>query len=218
MPMVMVMLSGKIASGKTTTAIALFELLNAQNGRYAAYVSSSGLEAKRGFLALHKLQEDELTHRDKKENYRAAVIAYATSHRAKDPDVWVRDMWNNQVTRRMPMVINTWVDNMTTHKPVHVFVCDDFRFTNEADFVAERMKIVGDDRTLLLKVRLEASDESRRARGWIPIDYVDEHASERELDKYEWFDQIMSTDTFSTDEICKCIMEVLDEFAKAPIG
>lgn len=210
MPLVIVMLSGKIATGKTYTALELFNVLNDMPGSYSARVMSCGLEAKKDFVQSYNLPSDTLTRRDTKERYRTSVIQHAMTERHAKPYVWVERMWNNQLSPHLPLVVSPF--DAPNPGPALVFVCDDFRFINECEYVQRRLNIIGEDRTVLLKLRLRASDETRRKRGWVPNDLVDLHPSECDLDNYCGFDMEFDTDQCDVKLIGESVERVLNRY------
>lgn len=76
-----------------------------------------------------------------KEQHRQALIDMATAARSVEPTIWAR--------------------LCAEHHPVHLLVVSDYRFANEREyFKSEGYRVI--------TIRIDATDETRRSRGWVP--------------------------------------------------
>lgn len=94
--------------------------------------------------------------REYKEQHRTKLIELGNTRRAEDPDYWVRRVYD------------------THNTPGAVYVLCDYRFPNEAAFLRSMKACV-------ITVRIQASDDIRRERGWKPDPAVDTDISETSL-------------------------------------
>ncbi len=98
-----------------------------------------------------------LCDRDYKERHRKQLIAYAMGKRAVDPDYFVRAL-----------------EAQLANEPL--VIISDYRFPSEADYLRSRENLQ------VFCVRVVASSESRRERGWIANPSIDDGVSECNLD------------------------------------
>jgi phosphomevalonate kinase len=152
MDRIWVLVSGKRYAGKDTVADALARVLGSDVTRASfAHAVKSDVAQQYG-LSLERL----LTDAAYKEHHRALLISHATDMRARDRSYWVRKA--REGTRNPMTIVSDW------------------RFPDEVDWFRSN-----EPRTMPFTVRVNASDETRCARGWVPGP-VDVDPSECSLD------------------------------------
>jgi len=156
-----ILIAGRRFAGKDTAADTLAQLMRRQctdDGNIVVVRTSFAEIAKREFCSANNLDYTRImSDRDYKERHRAALIDYAMSRRGEDEDYFVR-----MVEQRYPHVEHT----------ENIFVIiSDHRFPNEQRFLAQ----TGDR---CITMRVEASEEARRSRGWTYVADVDDSVSE----------------------------------------
>jgi len=90
-----------------------------------------------------------------KEEHRRALIELATSTRFIEPTRWARLVYEKHVNDE-------------------IIVVSDWRFPDEAEYFEKKCRVI--------RVRINASESIRKARGWVYNFSVDEDQSERVLD------------------------------------
>lgn len=133
-----ILISGKMGSGKTTTAEALARVFNANGIQFPAMAKfADSLYAMHNFL-LNFMERETGVPRAKKDGKLLQMLGTEWGRGTFGDDVWV-----NILKRRVEESIH------------QVFIVDDCRFPNE-------LAMTGNFKTF--KVRLEASRDVRRAR------------------------------------------------------
>lgn len=183
--MKIVLISGKMGSGKTTLATALCHeyhdgfvfLKNFADALYTIH------DYCRGFLYRAKIEP-----KDKKDRKLLQWLGTEWG-REIDPDIWVKILKSE-----IEEIICERRDEGATSDNDLTIVAD-CRFENEVTAFPEAVK-----------VRLECSREIRKARcsKWTE---TDSHASEIGLDTYQGWDLVLDTGTTSVEECARIVLE-----------
>lgn len=163
-------LSGKRYAGKDHVA----SLIARRWAKENVYVTSFGDALKRAAAEHYALDAERLcTSRAYKEQHRDKLIAFGKITRAVEPARWVRE-----AMQRIPEGCN-------------VVVFSDVRFHHEVEALKDYR--LWDQRVFL--VRIEASLEARRQRGFVTDPVVDSDPSETELDATPHLDALLVNDS-----------------------
>jgi len=168
-----VLLGGPRCSGKNYVADKLTAATGWAQASFADAVKEEA--ALKHGLDVARLKSTAAADRPYKEEHRAKLIELGNGRRAEDPMYWARRVFDTHCT------------------PGAVYVLCDYRFPNEEKFLRECGANV-------LTVRVSASDETRRARGWTPNPAVDNDISETALND-TIFDVIMPNDAHDVPEL-----------------
>lgn len=187
-----VLLSGKQGSGKTSTAIALkVALINHFNDKREYTFTYQNRFAEPLYQMHYKcrqvLQDFGITDYDysKKDGNLLQLLGTEWGRKSIYDDIWVR-------------CIQKFVEKETKENARNIFIIEDMRFENEFDGFPEG-----------LKVRLEASEETRKSRAEMWRERTD-HPSEIDLDKYAAdgkFDMYLDAEGLTLDENVKIILD-----------
>lgn len=194
---VVVMISGKQGSGKSTTAQALRSALGA-NGVGVIYdrFAKPLYDAHDAVLAVLRPQGILPDPDIKKDGLLLQVLGNDWA-REVDPNMWVRGFQNR---------LQQYKDKFAVNPLVKVaIICEDCRYVNEFDAVPDAVR-----------VRLEAPEETRRPRTDQWRKNVT-HKSEIDLDQHVLdgkFDRVFWTDTLPVNDvaaaICDLVMQKLE--------
>lgn len=130
----------------------------------AAWVKKEVAERSNGAISLSKLLYDTTY----KEMHRHAIIEHGERMRVERGDTY----WIDQS-------IACW-RNMVKDYPNLYIIVTDLRFLAEYNRIVEQCK----DTFSIFTVRVEADDETRRARGWVYDPAIDNSVTETELDHH----------------------------------
>lgn len=156
-----VLVSGYICAGKDTVAARFLKRLSM--GGCRVKVASFAEAVKRDAAAQHQLDFALLT------NHSAEGRAYKEKHRQKLIDVGMEGRRQNE---------NYWVDRVfEAHRHCDIVIISDWRFPNEC----HRLRDLG---AAVFCVRVQATQDARRRRGWKPDSSVDNDESETALDQF----------------------------------
>lgn len=179
-----ILVSGKRYAGKDTVA----DILKSIIGRHAERLSFAAA-VKRECANGHKLDFEKLmTNTPYKEQHRQLLIDHGKRMREIDPDYWIK-----------ATVAGAIQTPATSH------IVSDWRFPNEYTTLAALTD------KHVIRIRVVASDESRRARGWVPSP-VDADSSECSLDGYN--DVITVANNGSPTELNDIVMRACIDNAK----
>lgn len=164
-PSIILLISGKIATGKTYTAEALAERWRALGAVHASF----GYELKEAAARDHGLDLERLLNdRVYKEKHRDLLICYAKASRALDPAVFVRACLQR-----------------SDKEGANILIISDFRLPEEHEQVIDFYSKCP-DRPRVFTLRLSASDDVRRQRGWTEKWNVDTDSTECALDMFKF--------------------------------
>jgi hypothetical protein len=199
-----ILLSGKQGSGKTSLAEELVGQLNKHIGLYAHQVKFAGIlyEMHDEVLkVLHKYMKPRPIKFDK---VLLQILGTSWGRETIDQQIWVTLLKHKMLVIKE----NYEIKNHIVDSPFKelYFVIDDVRFVNEFDaFPDENFPNV-------IKVRLQASEEVRKARCSMWRENS-EHISETALDDYTnrvKFDIMLHTDTVSVENCVDILKSTLD--------
>lgn len=175
-----VLISGKRRCGKDTVGLLLKqrvrELLAEKHADMDVVTASLADHVKRQYAVEQAIDLQRLySDNDFKELHRPGIIALAMRERERDPAVWCKALQQE-------------CTGSSSTKDCIVLVCDH-------RFVAERTHFAK-----VLRIRVCATDVTRKTRGFVYAPDVDEHASEIELDSDTgWFARVQNDgDTLDT--------------------
>lgn len=152
-----ILVSGKRYAGKDTAADLIAAALRAQG--HVATRTSFAQAVKADVAREYGLDFIRLmTDQAYKEENRRLLIEHGAAMRAQEHSYWVRKTYEG-VVRADYIVVSDW------------------RFPNESEWISMRASVI--------RVRVRADDDVRRARGWVPNDAVDRDQSECSLDGAE---------------------------------
>lgn len=163
---VCVLVSGKRASGKDHVASALQSALESEGlavtRRAAGSINKRAYAAEAG-VDLERLEAD----REFKEAHRVALVRHHQSRNREDPNWCLEEVWAEAVAAG-----------------AGVLLMPDFRSLSDLRWFEQRCG----GATGLVLLRIGASDDARRARGWQPDAAKDGLYSETDLDSFEGWD------------------------------
>lgn len=168
-----VMVSGKRCSGKDYFADQ-FEQVNEMRDNpvivhripSAHLVKVELAKSSGGAIDLQRLMHD----REYKDLHRDQLISLAEGKKRDiSPSYWIE-----QGVQQFHQICNT--RSSDNDKPI-VFLVTDFRFKDEYDYVRENTSCFN-----VFYVRVNASESTRKSRGWVYKEAVDAHSSEVDLD------------------------------------
>lgn len=161
-----VLVSGKRYAGKDTVADLLAEHMR-DAGRCIVRTSFA-LGVKVDAAIAYGLDAERLINDSAyKEQHRKILIDHGAAMRAADPDYWVKRAWEAAAA-------SIGMQNGATCQQRPVVIVSDWRFPNEADWIALR--------TAIIRVRVSADNWTRAQRGWAYNEVVDTDVSEVSLD------------------------------------
>lgn len=190
--MIIVLLSGKRYTGKTTFAnelIKRWETLS-KSLIYKMRIHALADKCKEMFANNNSLDYDKLLmNREYKEKYR------------KDLTIFYRKILEDD-----PITFEKFVmSDINNDKNNSIHIISDTRILSNITYFESMCS----SRYVILKIRLEAKDEIRKMRGWVKTIYDDE-PTETGLDDYSKWDHIISNEnmklmTNHIDDLCKMI-------------
>ncbi|CAF2402520.1 unnamed protein product [Rotaria sp. Silwood2] len=179
-----VLLSGKRKCGKDYLGEKLAE-------RLQAVLLHLSEPLKLEFARLNQINGEELLNSScYKENYRKDMIKWGEDKRNEDPSIFCR------------MAIEQKHELCLTN-PIWI-ICDIRRYT-DIDFFQKYFP------NCLLLVRIEASIDTRKKRGWIFTSNIDDSESECQLDKnVEWSFVFSNNDSDNFDEQMNNLIKMIN--------
>ncbi|KAK6640189.1 hypothetical protein RUM44_011875 [Polyplax serrata] len=186
-PLCIFLFSGKRKTGKDFITEKLLECLDNKMKDSIALIKISG-PIKSHFAETSNLNLSELMGSGEyKEKFRKEMIEWSEELRLKDPGMFCRaalDMYKAQT------------------KPV--WIVSDVRRNTDVKWFKENFK------EAVKTVRIEASDDVRKSRGWTFTSGIDDVASECDLDNYKDWDWIFTNN--GDENILNSSIKVLLEF------
>lgn len=195
---VILLISGKQGSGKTTLAKGLWNRLVLDPSLMSVFhwkFADPLYQMEEAIASVLRPYGIEYERPDKR---LIQLLGTEWGRATLGADVWVKAAMNRveKILRFAPLP--------NLHR---VFIIDDARFVNEVEAFNEMARRESNVR--VIKLRLEASEHVRRGRAEVWRSQT-EHASETSLDQYHAFDRIIFTDTndaeatlFVTDRIVR---------------
>ncbi|VDP11971.1 unnamed protein product [Soboliphyme baturini] len=178
---VIVLVSGKRKCGKDFLSQTLKTLLE-QRALSVCIVHLSA-PLKRQYAELHGLDFDQLlTASDYKEVHRPNMVKWSEAIRDNDPGYFCRLAVAEAVAKSEENDFAVWIV-ADCRRPSDIVFFDTI-LPAKSDRIPPT----------ILKVRVAASDASRRARGWTFVDGVDNGATECALDAYDHWDFCIEND------------------------
>lgn len=141
-----ILISGKQYAGKDTLA-AVFPLLLGERSIQVSFAK----EVKRECAAKFGLDYNRLmTDQAYKSEHRQKLIDHGCGRRLEDPDYWVRTAYEQAAKQ---------FDELYPWRMLRIIIISDWRFPNEYKWFNDRQYTV-------LPVRVFATPDARRSRGW----------------------------------------------------
>lgn len=160
-----VLVNGKRFAGKDTVANLITD---AKRLALADAVRNEYVQQCNGTVTF-----EELVDRDRKEKHRSAIIALSEGRkRTHGKTYWIRKLYKDHIASASAVV----------------FVISDWRFIDEYKFFFEEND--DDDDIIVLTLRVNATNETRKQRGWIYNAEIDESIGETGLDRFD-FDYVI---------------------------
>ncbi|HEY9612676.1 2OG-Fe(II) oxygenase [Allocoleopsis sp.] len=158
-PLIYILVSGKRASGKDYITNLLYDSLIAKG--ISVYRTALGHINKRSYAASIGIDAMRLENdREFKESHRLAMIAHHTARNAQDPEWCLKEVISNAKQANAEVLL---LSDIRTLQDLHWFK----RQPGE-----------------VVLLRITASDETRKLRGWYPCPKKDSLHTETELDSF----------------------------------
>lgn len=174
-----VLVSGKRASGKDYVASILQPALEAKG--LSVQRCAVGAINKKAYAAwvgidAARLEED----REFKESHRIAMVQHHKARNARDPEWCLKELWRQ-----------------ADEACADVLLLTDFRTHEDYQWFLEKSS----SRDKLVLLRIEASNEARLSRGWIPDPAKDMLYSETDLDIFSGWDACFDNSSDGSSEV-----------------
>lgn len=192
-PKLIIILSGKRKSGKDHISTLITNHIGPERIRHLAILRIAG-PIKQEFAKSNKLDFKRLLDSSEyKENYRQAMVEWSEGYRQQEG-------WNCflelAIKGQRAMDKPIWILN-DARRP-----CDVEYFENNLAFKS----------TKLIKLRIEASEETRMSRGWQFTEDIDDRPTECGLDHYDKWTHVINNDCDDQSEpIVASLKPLLDE-------
>ncbi|CAL4122726.1 unnamed protein product, partial [Meganyctiphanes norvegica] len=191
-PLLILLFSGKRKSGKDYITDLLHNRL--RNSGQCVTIRISG-PIKKQYAADHNLDYEKLlTASDYKEQHRLPMITWSEAKRAQDAGYFIRaaiEMYNGE--------------------SYPIWIVSDMRRRSDLKWFKDNFN------KAVYTIRITATEQARRQRGWIFTHGVDDAASECDLDNVTDWDQTVDNST-SGDEAINQFLDTLSKFAQHKIA
>lgn len=197
-PKLVIILSGKRKSGKDHISTYLTDYIGREHQHQLAILRIAG-PIKKEFATNNGAEFSRLLDSSSyKENYRLAMVDWSEKYRAtKGWNCFLEQAIEEQAGNRKP-----------------IWVLNDARRQCDVDFFDNNTKL-SSGKTKIIKVRIEASKETRVARGWTFVEGIDDKPTECGLDNYsDWGLIIRNDGDQSLEQSLAPILSEIDETLK----
>lgn len=198
-PSYVILIAGKRCTGKDFVADCISDLLMESSQTLHVSKLPTSMWVKILYAEREKIDHERLLNdRDFKEEHRQGLIDLAQNAKKEKESVW----------------IDHSIDHILHQDDVipecrKVFLVPDLRFLCEYKALVNHSLL--NSKFKLLFLRVEASLETRMARGMVPNPEIDQCQTETELDDFEGYDLILQNDREGEDKIGQELRELLKD-------
>lgn len=195
--------SGKRRAGKDASAILIKDQFhdhpNVQvTNNSIGYLPKQQYAEEKG-VDLHKILNDVKF----KEIHRQGIIDISLQKRKENSWYWVTKCFNSMIQQL----------KSSNEELLNVVCIPDIRFCSELEYLTSQ-KVENFDINVR-KIRIEASDQIRKQRGWVFNEEIDKGSSETELDGYLDWDFVVENNTNSFDNLQSQLQPIIECISKS---